>query len=180
MQQVRFDAMECPIARSLDVLGDWWTILVLRDVFDGYGRFDEIQRNLGIAPTMLTRRLNKLVADGLLERRRYTDRPPRDEYVVTDAGRAVRPVVLALYAWGDAHRTGDGKRMVLVDRETGDPAEPLLIDAITRFPLDDPRFVFAPGPAASDGFAARIIGTDERLTAGIDDPREVNPSRSRP
>ena len=84
-------------------MGEWWSILILRDAFAGLTRFDEFQDSLGIAPNMLTRRLNALVEDGLLERRRYSERPPRDEYVLTERGRDFRPVLLAMMAWGNRH-----------------------------------------------------------------------------
>ncbi len=94
--------MECPIARSLDVVGEWWTPLILRNVLmGGMTRFEEIQSNLGIGPTVLTNRLNRLVERGLLERRQYSDRPPRFDYVATEAARDFLPVLDALYAWGD-------------------------------------------------------------------------------
>jgi len=76
--------MQCPIARSLERVGEWWSILILRDALHGLTRFDEFQKSLGIAPNMLTRRLNALVEGGLLERRRYSERPPRDEYLAMD------------------------------------------------------------------------------------------------
>ena len=80
MRRKSFGNMQCPIARSLERVGEWWSILILRDAFYGLTRFDEFQKSLGIAPNMLTRRLNALVEAGLLERRRYSERPPRDEY----------------------------------------------------------------------------------------------------
>src|ERR687883_1781474 len=101
MQHKSFDKMPCPIARSLDRVGEWWSILILRDAFAGLTRFEEFRDSLGIAPNMLTRRLNALVEAGLLERRRYNDHPPRDEYVLTERGRDFRPVMIALLAWGN-------------------------------------------------------------------------------
>src|ERR1700742_1304373 len=83
MQHKGFADMPCPIARSLERVGEWWSILILRDAFKGKSRFDQFQKSLGIAPNMLTRRLNDLVDAGLLERRRYSLRPPRYEYLVT-------------------------------------------------------------------------------------------------
>src|SRR5271157_6502385 len=90
MQRKSFGNMHCPIARSLERVGEWWSILILRDAFHGLTQFDQFQKSLGIAPNMLTRRLNALVEAGLLERRRYTERPPRDEYVLTERGRDFR------------------------------------------------------------------------------------------
>ena len=79
MQRKSFGDMQCPIARSLERVGEWWSILILRDAFHGLTRFDQFQKSLEIAPNMLTRRLNSLVEAGLLERRPYSERPPRDE-----------------------------------------------------------------------------------------------------
>src|SRR3546814_14726677 len=101
MQRKTFSTMACPIARSLERVGEWWNILILREAFYGSTRFDEFQASLGIATNTLTRRLNALVQEGLLERRRYSDRPPRHEYVLTPKGRDFRPVLLALLAWGN-------------------------------------------------------------------------------
>ena len=83
--------MPCPIARSLERVGEWWSILILRDAFAGMTRFDAFQKSLGIAPNMLTRRLTALVEAGLLQRRRYNEHPPRDEYLLTNRGRDFRP-----------------------------------------------------------------------------------------
>lgn len=93
--------MACPIAQSLEVMGEWWTLLVLRDavLFD-ISRFDDFQRRLGIAPTVLTDRLKSLVDSGLLERRQYSDKPVRFEYIPTQAGRDVEPILQALATWG--------------------------------------------------------------------------------
>src|SRR6202011_2419130 len=128
MQRKSFDAMQCPIARALERVGEWWSILILRDAFQGLTRFDQFQRDLQIAPNMLTRRLNALVGAGLLERRLYSERPRRHEYVLTQRGRDFRPVLWTLIAWGDKHFSPEGKRVVLVDSKTGVEAEPLLID----------------------------------------------------
>src|SRR6201989_2387122 len=103
MQRKSFGSMSCPIARSLERVGEWWSILILRDAFYGMTRFDEFQKSLDIAPSMLTRRLNALVESGLLERRRYSEKPPRDEYVLTETGRDFRPVMWALIGWGNRH-----------------------------------------------------------------------------
>ena len=96
MQRKSFDEMICPIARSLERVGEWWSILIFRDAFAGLTRFEEFQKSLGIAPNMLSRRLAALVEAGMLERRRYSERPPRDEYVLTERGRDFHGVLLAL------------------------------------------------------------------------------------
>src|SRR4051812_28981389 len=140
--------MRCPIARSLERVGEWWSILILRDAFAGMTRFDEFQKSLGIAPNMLTRRLNGLVESGLLERRRYSERPPRDEYVLTDRGRDFHPVLLSLLAYGNRHFASDGASVVIVDARTGALADPVLVDRASGRPLIEPDFVVAPGPGA--------------------------------
>ena len=140
MQRKSLAAMPCPVAQSLERVGEWWNILIMRDVLGGITRFDALQRNLGIAPNMLTRRLNGLVEAGLLERRRYQDRPPRFEYLPTACGRDFRPVLLALLDWGNRHFAKDGRRVVFRCRETGAIAEPLLVDRHTGRALTDPGF----------------------------------------
>lgn len=141
MQRKRFNTMTCPIARGLDRVGEWWSILILRDAFAGLTRFDAFQKSLGIAPCMLTRRLNALVEGGLLEKHRYSDKPPRDEYVLTARGRDFRPVLLAMMSWGNRHFTPDGIRVQMVEASTGVPADPVLVDRRTGRPLAEPDYV---------------------------------------
>jgi DNA-binding HxlR family transcriptional regulator len=119
MQHKDFNDMQCPVARSLERVGEWWSILILRDAFNGLTRFDEFQKSLGIAPTTLTRRLNELVDSGLLERRRYSERPPREEYVLTTRGVDFRPIVWAMIEWGNKHFSPEGPSVVIVDANTG-------------------------------------------------------------
>jgi DNA-binding HxlR family transcriptional regulator len=148
MHRKSFGNMQCPIARSLERVGEWWSILILRDAFQGLTQFDQFQKDLGIAPNMLTRRLSALVDAGLLERRRYCERPPRDEYVLTERGRDFRPVLWALLAWGNKHFAPEGPSVIVVDRETGKPADPVLIDRNTGKIMTPDAFRSAPGPAA--------------------------------
>src|ERR1700748_2678726 len=128
MQRKSFGTMPCPIARSLERVGEWWSILILRDAFRGLSRFDQFQASLGIAPNMLTKRLNALVDSGLLEKRAYSEHPPRPEYVLTGRGRDVRPVLWALLAWGNKHFAPEGPSVVVVDSKTGEMADPVLVD----------------------------------------------------
>ena len=99
---------ECPVGRSVDVVGEWWSILIVRDAIEGITRFDDFRQHLGISPTMLTQPLRRLVDTGILSRRRYEDRPPRDEYVLTDRGRDFKPVLVALVAFGKKHFAAPG------------------------------------------------------------------------
>jgi DNA-binding HxlR family transcriptional regulator len=148
MRRKSFGNMQCPIARSLERVGEWWSILILRDAFHGLTRFDQFQESLGIAPNILTRRLNSLVEAGLLERRRYSERPPRDEYLLTETGRDFRPVLWALLAWGNKHFAPEGKSVVIVDSQTGEEANPVLVDGKSGRPLAAPGFRSAAGPCA--------------------------------
>jgi DNA-binding HxlR family transcriptional regulator len=119
----------CPIARSLACIGDAWSMLILRDASLGLTRFDQFRTSLGIAPSILTKRLTVLTEEGLLEKRRYSERPPRDEYVLTDAGRDFLPVLVMIGAWGGKHR-GTGTTRTF-DAETGKEVKPIAIDAVT-------------------------------------------------
>jgi DNA-binding HxlR family transcriptional regulator len=159
MHRKDFGAMRCPIARSLERVGEWWSILILRDAFHGLTRFDQFQKSLDIAPNMLTRRLGALVESGLLERRRYSEHPPRDEYLLTPRGRDFRPVLWALLAWGNKHFAPEGASVIVVDSVTGAPADPVLIDRISGRVLAEPEFKSAPGPAAEETTRRRHGGS---------------------
>ncbi len=98
----------CAIAQALGVVGEWWSLLVVRDVAGGIHRFDELHRELGVSRKVLSQRLGTLVEHGVLERRRYAERPPRSEYHLTDAGRGLLPVLIALQDWGTRYLAGDG------------------------------------------------------------------------
>jgi len=174
MQHKSLGGMQCPIARSLDHVGEWWSILILRDAFNGLSRFDQFARSLDIAPNILTRRLKALIASGLLERRRYSERPPRDEYVLTDRGRDFRPVLLSLLAWGNKHFAPEGVSVRLVDRTTGVEADPMLVDRVSGRPLTDPAFASMPGPAADDRTRRRFASRDR--SAGLHDLSLHDPS----
>jgi DNA-binding HxlR family transcriptional regulator len=150
MQRKSFGNMQCPIARSLERVGEWWSILILRDAFHGLTRFEQFQKSLEIAPNILTRRLNALVESGLLERRRYSEHPPRDEYVLTERGRDFRPVLWALLAWGNKHFAPEGRSVILVDAATGAEAEPVLVDRHSGRVMAAPAFRSAAGPAADE------------------------------
>jgi DNA-binding HxlR family transcriptional regulator len=140
MRHTSLSDMPCPIARSLDRVGEWWSILILRDALRGVTRFDDFRRSLGVAPNMLTRRLGALVEAGMLERRRYSEHPPRDEYVLTERGRDFRPVLLSLLTWGNRHFAPEGPSVEIVHRVSGLPADPVLVDRHTGLPVDGPEY----------------------------------------
>lgn len=123
-----FGSKSCSIARTLDVVGDWWTLLVLRDVFLGLRRFDEIRANLGIATNVLTLRLKRLTDAGILERRAYQEHPPRFEYTPTEKGRDLYAVLVVLLQFGDRHLRGsEPPPRVLIHDVCGKASEPALV-----------------------------------------------------
>jgi DNA-binding HxlR family transcriptional regulator len=101
MERTSFADMRCSLARALELIGDWWTPLVLRDLFLGVTRFDALTQDLGISRNLLTRRLKALEANGIVGRRAYQERPRRHEYFLTESGRDLVPILIALTAWGD-------------------------------------------------------------------------------
>ncbi|OCJ57411.1 winged helix-turn-helix transcriptional regulator [Agrobacterium tumefaciens] len=145
----------CPILRSLKYVGEPWAILIIRDALAGNTRFDEFQKNLNVAPNILTARLKTLVEGGLMERRQYSERPPRDEYHLTRRGSDFRPVIQAMLAWGNRHLAPEGPSVLILNTETGEPADPVMVDGKTGRPLSDPIFAHASGPAASDRIRRR-------------------------
>ncbi len=144
VQRKSFAGMACPIARGLEHVGEWWSMLILRDALKGATRFEQFQENLGIAPGILTRRLAALTESGLLERQRYSVHPPRDEYVLTPRGRDFRPVLLAMLAWGNRHFPPEDTTMRIVDLATGAPVDPVLVDPRTLRPVDGPGYAVQP------------------------------------
>jgi len=114
MQRTNFGDMECSIARTLDVAGEPWSPLIIRSIWVGATRFDELQRGLGISRKVLAERLRWLVARGVLERRQYSEHPPRHEYALTQKGYEFCDVLMAIAAWGDRWTAGDAGPPVLL------------------------------------------------------------------
>ena len=131
----------CPVARGLSVIGDRWTMLVLRDCFQGVRRFDAFQKRLGITRHVLTDRLRKLEATGVLTRTQYNERPPRFEYRLTDKGLALHPVLVTLIHWTETWEPlGDGDTPHLRDRDNGEKIAPALVDSATGRPITHRSF----------------------------------------
>jgi DNA-binding HxlR family transcriptional regulator len=118
---------DCSIAGTLEIIGDRWSILILRDAFRGVRRFEEIQQDLGIARNVLTDRLNKLVEHDVLEKRKYQDRPARYEYRLTPKGVDLSPALVALMRWGDKHIANSEAPTVLVHESCGKPLDQTFI-----------------------------------------------------
>ncbi len=165
MQNTSPETTQCPVARSLGCFGDAWSMLILRDAYYGMTRFDEWERSLGIAPNILTKRLKALVANGLMERRCYRERPQRYEYRLTEAGWDARSVIVALLAWGNRHLAPEGLSVVLVNAETGEPADPVMVDANTGRPLSMPEYCIGTGPGAGRAIRERVANSPRRWQA---------------
>ncbi|WP_320203575.1 winged helix-turn-helix transcriptional regulator [Agrobacterium rosae] len=127
----------CPVARSLDAIGDWWSLLIIRDAFDGKRRFGEFQNGLGISRGVLTTRLRELVSRGIFETAPASDGTAYRDYVLTAKGRGLFPVIVALRQWGEDFLFADGEeRSSLVDQETGMPIARLVIRSADGRPIN--------------------------------------------
>lgn len=147
MERKSFAQAPCSIARSLDVMGDWWTPLLIRECLYGVHRFDELQEWLGIGRNILARRLELLVEGGVLEKRRYQDHPERFEYHLTEKGYDAAGVLVAMMSFGERWYFERGREPIaLYDRRTGARVRPSLVDAETGEPLDVRNLYAAPGP----------------------------------
>jgi DNA-binding HxlR family transcriptional regulator len=169
MKRTRFDNRECPVAQSLEIIGEWWSLLIVRDAFRGLRRFETFQASLGIARNMLSRRLKALVAAGILERRPYSERPRRYEYRLTEKGRDLMPVMISLMGWGNRWTApAAGPTVLLVDRATGKPVAPHL--SLAGPPLRHDAISLAAGPGAGPetraAFALMRDAARERKSAG--------------
>lgn len=156
MQSTSFSDAECPIARSLDKVGEWWSILIMRDALHGLKRFEEFSTSLAIPPSTLTRRLNALVEAGLLERRKYSERPPRYEYVPTAKGEDFKLVLLAFTAWGNRHQAPEGESVQVVETASGRPVQLTMFGVLDDQVLPLDQCTLQAGPAASEEMRQRL------------------------
>lgn len=141
MRRTRFDQDQCPIARTTDLLGDWWTPMVMRSALFGCKRFEQFQAALGVSRTTLTQRLNRLVDAGMLDRIPYQTNPIRHEYRPTAKGREFFDVLAVMWTWGDRWMfdngpAGDGAPLRFADKETDETIRPTVIDARTGEALE--------------------------------------------
>lgn len=139
----------CAVARTMEILGERWNFLVLREAFLGTRRFDDFQRGIGVARNILSDRLKTLVDAGILERRQYQDRPPRFEYRLTEAGLDLYPTMVALMQWGDRHLPNpDGPSLVLEHRTCGHETSPVMVCDRCGEPVRARDVRAKPGPGA--------------------------------
>ncbi len=162
------DSGTCSIARTMAVIGEPWTVLVLRDLLNGIGRFDELVAHLGVARNVLTRRLATLVDAGLVETREYREpgRRTRREYRPTAAGRDLRPVLLALMAYGDRHHAGPDGPPAVVEHDCGAPVELREVCAEGHVLGPTDRVRTRPGPGSRQSDRARRQGLEAGGAAG--------------
>jgi len=140
-----YENQNCSIARALELVGERWTLLIIRDSFLGRSRFEEFQSSLGIARNVLAERLGRLVEEGILERRRYSERPPRDEYVLTEKGRDLRLALTGLRQWGDRYLSEQPPRL-LRRKSDGVPVVAALVPEGARDILAPDEVESVPGP----------------------------------
>ena len=160
MRNTSFAGMHCSIARSLELIGDWWTPLVLRDLYLGLSRFDQLVTDLGISRNLLTDRLNTLVEGGIVQREAYQDRPTRYAYALTEAGRELVPVLFALTAWGDKWVTPEGGPPIRFRHNAcGELATAEITCSHCQGPLTADNVTPEPGPGGREAPGTALIGT---------------------
>ena len=158
MQRTSFARMHCSLARGLELIGDWWSPLIIRDLFLGVVRFDELTEDLGISRNLLTRRLTSLLKSGIIERKPYQRRPTRYEYRLTEAGRDLVPALLALTAWGDRWaRPKEGTPILFVHKVCGHRFKPQVVCSECGGVIDVDTIAAAPGPGGAAKAGTRIV-----------------------
>jgi DNA-binding HxlR family transcriptional regulator len=151
VQRTSFEDLRCSVAQCLDVVGEWWSLLIVRDAFFGVTRFDDFQARLGISRNILTQRLNRLVEGGILKRVRYQEHPPRSEYKLTDQGRDLWHVVTAMRQWGDRWAAPGGPPLEMRHTGCGHIIRAVPTCSHCGGPLDARSVTAVPGPGASEG-----------------------------
>ncbi len=166
MRRKSFEDMNCSIAQTLEVVGEWWTVLIVRDCLLGVTRFDDFQERLGIARNILSNRLDHLVERGILERAPYQDHPVRYDYRLTDKGRDLWLVLTTMREWGDRWEAPDGAPVVLDHKACGHRATVVPTCSACGEVLDGVHSVVArPGPGAKRRPASGLIPGAERKSA---------------
>jgi len=167
MRRTSFAGMPCSLAQSLEVIGDWWTPLILRDLHLGVTRFDDLVEDLGVSRNLLATRLRTLVANGLVERRAYQERPVRFEHVLTEKGSEFVPALLALTAWGDRWATPPGGPPLLFEHRTcGHLFRPVLSCSHCQCPVRTSDVAVRPGPGGRAARGTRVLARRVRARPG--------------
>jgi DNA-binding HxlR family transcriptional regulator len=145
MERKSFAAMDCSVAQCLEAVGEWWSMLIIRDAFLGVTRFEEFHRRLGISRNILHQRLSSLVDQGVLARIPYSEHPPRDDYELTPKGRDLWPVLTAMRQWGDQYAAPNGPPVELVHRDCGSVTNAILTCQVCGERLDARNVKVVPG-----------------------------------
>jgi DNA-binding HxlR family transcriptional regulator len=157
MPRNKLDDLNCSIANALDLIGEWWTILILREAFFGTRRFEDFQQHLGIARNILTARLRKLCDSGVMERVPVKAGAKRHEYKLTKMGRDLQPTLIALTQWGDRWlHTTDGAPVKFIDRASGEEIADVAILSKDGRELTARDMALVPGPGATDKTRERL------------------------
>jgi DNA-binding HxlR family transcriptional regulator len=166
MERTSFAEMRCSLARGLDMIGDWWSPLIIRDLFLNITRFDELVEDLGISRNLLTRRLTSLMANGVVERVAYQRRPVRYAYGLTEAGRDLVPAIVALTAWGDRWaRPREGRPILFVHTSCGHLFEPKVRCSACAEEISADTVKPVPGPGGATKPGTMLVAKRLRATA---------------
>lgn len=155
MKRSDFSNMACSTARTLDVMGEWWTPLIIRDLSLGNRRFEGLRKNLGISKKILTDRLQSLVDSGIVEKRLYEHSPPRHEYVLTQMGQELGPILLAMLSWGDKWLSGGKPPLAVKHLSCGHALKARVVCSACGEPVNFSDLKAKPGPGMNKEQAAR-------------------------
>jgi DNA-binding HxlR family transcriptional regulator len=148
MERKSFSEMHCSVAQCLEIVGEWWSLLIIRDVFLGVTRFDQMQERLGISRNVLNQRLASLVSAGVLAKVPYSEHPPRFDYRLTDKGRDLWPVITTMRQWGDRYAAPDGPPMELIHKGCAQVTQAKLVCSECGEPMGPRDVRGVPGPGA--------------------------------
>lgn len=158
MERKSFSGMHCSVAQCLEVAGEWWSMLIVRDAFLGVSRFGQFQQRLGISRNVLNQRLGRLAGAGILEKVPYSDHPPRHDYRLTSKGRDLWPVLTAMRQWGDRYAAPDGPPLELVHRVCGHVCGAVMTCSACGKPIGPADVRAVPGPGAVEPVVATAQG----------------------
>src|SRR5436190_15008227 len=150
VERKSFADMHCSVAQCLEVVGEWWSLLIIRDAFLGVTRFDDFQQRLGISRNVLNQRLAHLVDHGVLAKVPYSEHPPRYDYRLTDKGRDLWPVLTTMRQWGDRYKAPDGPPLQLIHATCGEVAEAELFCSVCGDPIGNGDVTAIAGPGAAE------------------------------
>lgn len=159
VQRKSFADMHCSVAQCLEVVGEWWSMLIVRDAFLSVTRFDDFQERLGISRNILNQRLNRLVETGVLAKEQYSEHPPRFDYHLTQKGRDLWPVLTAMRQWGDRYTAPDGPPLRVRHKGCGKISNAVMVCSACGEPLSDRDLRAEAGPGAIEPL---LVGTAKR------------------